>query len=219
MVLNMRYFHIIMFFILSMTMPTTQSFANSPKLPEIVSAAVISGEIPAPFGWRDFCRKYPQECEIKQSEVKKIELTATLWRNLQEINDWANHGIDPVSDMDHWGVPESWDIPTDGKGDCEDFALLKRKALLQYGLPSSVLLMTVVYNRRHEGHAILTVATDHGDFILDNQNDAILGSEQSGYCFIERQSSRNPNIWVRLNDTSDDIIVSSRKNTSNKLSQ
>ena len=215
----MRYVYILIFYILSITVVATQSFANSIRLPLVVSTAITSGEIPAPFGWRDFCRKYPQECEAKQSEVKKIELTANLWRNLQEINDWANHGIDPVSDMAHWGVPESWDIPTDGKGDCEDFALLKRKALLQYGIPSSVLLMTVVYNRRHEGHAILTVATDHGDFILDNQTDEILGSEQSGYRFIERQSSRNPNIWVRLNDTSADIIVSSRKNISNKISQ
>lgn len=215
----MRYIYIISIIILFVLMPTTQSFSSNLKPPMATSAAVISGEIPAPFGWRDFCRKYPQECDVKQSNLPKIELTATLWQNLQEINEWANHGIEPVSDVEHWGVPESWDIPTDGKGDCEDYALLKRKALMRLGLPSSVLLMTVVYNRRHEGHAILTVATDHGDLILDNQTDTILGWDQTGYRFIERQSSRDPNIWVRLNDRADDIIVSSRRDASKKLPQ
>ena len=213
----MRYIYIIIIIFFFVSMPTTQSFSSNLKPPTAISAAVISGEIPAPFGWRDFCRKYPEECDAKKSDQQKIELTPTLWQNLQEINEWANHGIEPVSDMDHWGVPESWDIPTDGKGDCEDYALLKRKALMHLGLPSSVLLMTVVYNRRHEGHAILTVTTDHGDLILDNQTDVILGWDQTGYRFIERQSSRDPNIWVRLNDHADEIIVSSRRDASKKL--
>jgi len=215
----MRYIYIVYIILNFVILPTSPSFSSTLKPPIIVSAEVTTGEIPAPFGWRDFCRKYPQECQVKKAELPKIELTATLWQNLQEINEWANHGIEPVSDVEHWGVAESWDIPTDGKGDCEDYALLKRKALMRLGLPSSVLLMTVVYNRRHEGHAILTVTTDHGDLILDNQTDVILGWDQTGYRFIERQSSRDPNVWVRLNDHSDDIIVSSRKDATKKLPQ
>ncbi len=206
----MGYKFIIKIIIINLAVFTTQSFASPAKFPNFANAAVTLGDIPSPFGWRDFCQKYPRECEEKPPNLPKIELTASVWKSVQEVNEWANHGIEPVSDLDHWGVPESWDIPTDGKGDCEDYALLKRKALMRYGLPASVLLITVVYNRRHEGHAILTVVTDHGDLILDNQTDAILGWDQTGYRFIERQSARSPNIWVRLDDHSEDIVVSSR---------
>ncbi|NBQ40504.1 MAG: hypothetical protein EBU34_12185 [Alphaproteobacteria bacterium] len=50
-----------------------------------------------------------------------------------------------------------------------------------------------------------------GEFILDNQADAIISWEQTGYRFVERQSARNPNIWVRLSDSPAEIIVSSRQ--------
>jgi predicted transglutaminase-like cysteine proteinase len=190
---------------------TTFSYSKDVKLPQIVTAAATIGELSAPFGWRDFCRKYAQECDAQAIGAPYIELTVDNWQILRNINEVVNRDIEPVSDFDHWGVAESWDIPTDGKGDCEDFALLKRKMLIALKLSPSALLMTIVYNRRHEGHAVLTVVTDRGDFILDNQTDAIMGWEQTGYRFVERQSARNPNIWVRLSDSPAEIIVSSRK--------
>jgi len=190
---------------------TTFSFSKDEKLPQVATAAATIGELPAPFGWRDFCRKYAQECDSQTTGAPQIELTAEVWQTLRNINEVVNHDIEPISDFDHWGVAESWDIPTDHKGDCEDFALLKRKMLIALKLSPSALLMTIVYNRRHEGHAVLTVVTDRGDFILDNQADAILSWEQTGYRFVERQSARNPNIWVRLSDSPAEIIVSSRQ--------
>ncbi len=33
--------------------------------------------------------------------------------------------------MDHWGVIEKWSYPEDGYGDCEDYALLKRRMLMR----------------------------------------------------------------------------------------
>ncbi len=48
----------------------------------------------------------------------------------------------------------------DGYGDCEDYALLKRKMLMQAGWPREALLMTVVRDKKGEGHAVLTVKTD-----------------------------------------------------------
>ena len=177
----------------------------------VVTSAATTGELSAPFGWRDFCRKFARECDDQLVGPSYVELTADVWQTLRNVNEAVNRDIQPVSDLEHWGVAESWDIPTDGKGDCEDYALLKRKMLIALKLSPSALLMTIVYNRRHEGHAILTVVTDRGDFILDNQTDTIMGWEQTGYRFIERQSVRNPNIWVRLSDSPADIVVSSRK--------
>jgi len=192
------------------------SVAETTKLPPYVSTAATLGELPAPFGWRNFCEKYRNECTGTKIGPPQTKLTPELWQALNDINQWANHGLESISDMDHWGKAESWDIPTDGKADCEDFALLKRNVLARYGFSPSSLLMTIVYNQRQEGHAILTVVTDRGEFILDNQTDAILGWEKTGYQFVERQSQTNPNLWVRIGEGQDGILVSSRSETEKK---
>jgi len=59
-------------------------------------------------------------------------------------------------------------------GDCEDYQLLKRKLLVEAGLPRRAMRMTVVIDDIDEGHALLTVRTDAGDLILDNKVDAVL---------------------------------------------
>jgi predicted transglutaminase-like cysteine proteinase len=192
-------------------MNATYGISKEAKLPMIVASTEIIGELTPPFGWRDFCRKYSEECDEQLTGLSYIELTPDVWQTLRNVNEAVNQEIQPVSDLEHWGVVESWDIPKDGKGDCEDYALLKRKMLIALKLSPSALLMTIAYNRRHEGHAILTVVTDRGDFILDNQTDTIMGWEHTGYQFIERQSARSPNVWVRLSDSPAEIVVSSKK--------
>ncbi len=211
-----RFTEIFSVFIFINILHTPPSLAETTPLPSKVSAAVTLGELPAPFGWRNFCEKYRKECTDIRIGIPQTKLTPELWQAMNDINQWANHGLESVSDMDHWGKPESWDIPTDGKADCEDFALLKRSVLARYGFTRSSLLMTIVYNQRNEGHAILTVVTDRGEFILDNQTDAILGMEKTGYQFVERQAPSNPNLWVRIGEGQDGILVSSRQEMEKK---
>ena len=90
--------------------------------------------------------------------------------------------------------------PDDGYGDCEDYVLLKRRMLVQVGWPRETLLVTVVRDEKGEGHAVLTVITDEGDYVLDNQNKDILIWSDTGYRFIKRQSQSNPNVWVALGE-------------------
>ena len=102
-----------------------------------------------------------------------------------------------MTDMDHWGVVEKWSYPDDGKGDCEDYVLLKRRMLMQAGWPREALLITVVRDKKGDGHAVLTVKTDKGDFILDNQEETSLLWSETGYRFVKRQSQSNPNAGSR----------------------
>jgi predicted transglutaminase-like cysteine proteinase len=95
-------------------------------------------------------------------------------------------------------VVERWSYPDDGYGDCEDYVLLKRRMLMQLGWPREALLVTVVHNQKNQGHAVLTVTTDKGDYVLDNQNKNVLLWSETGYRFIKRQSHANPNVWVSL---------------------
>ena len=90
--------------------------------------------------------------------------------------------------------------PIDGYGDCEDYVLLKRRMLMQSGWPREALLVTAVRDEKDEGHAVLTVITDKGDYILDNQNKNILLWSETRYRFIKRQSQADPNVWVSLSN-------------------
>jgi predicted transglutaminase-like cysteine proteinase len=153
-----------------------------------------------PFGWAEFCQRYSDECTGDPAEAAPLRLSEAVWHDLEEINGRVNASIEPVSDLDHWGVMDQWDYPLDGRGDCEDYALLKRKILLARGYSQQSLLLTVVRDHGGEGHAVLTVTTDRGDFVLDNQSDAILAWDQTGYRYVKRQSPHNPNLWLAIGE-------------------
>ena len=155
--------------------------------------------VAAPPGWINFCAENPGECSGVPTQPRDAVITLNSWKELNEINRLVNETIQPMSDMHHWGMDDKWSIPTDGYGDCEDFALLKRKMLIEAGWRREALLMTLVKDRqRGEWHAVLTVKSDAGDFILDNKNKAIVLATEAGYRFIRRQSQSDPNTWVSL---------------------
>jgi len=173
--------------------------------------ASIGDATRAPVGWVEFCAHNPSECQGGASEPRDIVLSQTAWRDLLKVNHWVNETIKPMTDMDHWGVIEKWSLPTDGYGDCEDYVLLKRKLLIDAGWPREALLITVVRDRKNEGHAVLTVKTDKGEFILDNQNDNVVAWTETSYRFVKRQSQADPNVWVSLGDTLPAIATASAK--------
>jgi predicted transglutaminase-like cysteine proteinase len=154
-----------------------------------------------PIGWVEFCVEYDPECRTKPSAPRDVVLSGQAWKDLQRINLWVNTNVKPMTDMDHWGVVERWNYPDDGYGDCEDYVLQKRKMLLQAGWPREALLITVVRDKNGDGHAVLTVKTDKGEYILDNQNDTIVLWGDTGYRFVKRQAQSDPNVWVALGDT------------------
>ena len=162
----------------------------------------------APIGWIDFCVRYKPECDTQPSLPRDIVLTPQAWSDMTKVNGWVNDNIKPVTDLDHWGVVERWDYPDDGYGDCEDYVLLKRRMLTQAGWPREALLITVVRDKKNEGHAVLTVKTDKGEFIMDNQTQEILPWFRTGYRFVTRQSQSDPNTWVALGEPRGPATVS-----------
>ncbi len=153
-----------------------------------------------PIGWVEFCAEHVSECKVAPSEPRSVVLSLRLWRDLVRINQAVNANIRPMTDLEHYGVVEKWAYPDDGYGDCEDYVLLKRRMLMEAGWPREALLITVVRETSGDGHAVLTVRTDRGDFVLDNQNEAIVLWSESGYRFVKRQSQSDPNVWVSLGD-------------------
>jgi predicted transglutaminase-like cysteine proteinase len=161
-------------------------------------SAATRGRASPPPAFLAFCSRHPSECARSGPATRSVQLTPDRLRELQEVNSHVNWTISEMSDMDHHGREDVWSIPTDGRGDCEDFALLKRKLLIQRGWPSAALLMTVVATASGEGHAVLTVVTSSGDLILDNKTSRVALWSQTGYLFFTRLSQDNPRLWVAI---------------------
>ena len=153
-----------------------------------------------PIGWIEFCATHSAECVTTPTTPRDVVLTAKAFNDLVRVNKWVNDAIKPMTDLEHWGVIEKWSYPDDGYGDCEDYVLLKRRLLISAGWPREALLITVVRDKKDEGHAVLTVKTDRGEFILDNQADDVLPWSNTGYRFVKRQSQHDPNVWVAIGD-------------------
>jgi predicted transglutaminase-like cysteine proteinase len=153
-----------------------------------------------PIGWVEFCAEHPVECRVSPSSPRDVVLGNKAWTDLVRINKWVNDNVKPMTDLEHWGVVEKWSYPDDGYGDCEDYVLLKRRMLMEAGWPREALLITVVREKNGNGHAVLTVKTDKGEFILDNQEERILLWSETSYRYVKRQSQSDPNRWVALGD-------------------
>ncbi|MDB5544660.1 MAG: Transglutaminase family protein cysteine peptidase [Hyphomicrobiales bacterium] len=151
-----------------------------------------------PMGWADFCYRYKTECNAGPMSPRDVDATTSNLNFIDLINRMVNQQVEPKSDADHWNVVDRWDLPTDGLGDCEDYALLKRKILIDAGLPRQALLLTIVRDEMDEGHAVLTVKTTRGDIILDNMNDDIKLWSRTKYRFVKRQSQEDQNVWVNI---------------------
>ncbi|MBK8008112.1 MAG: transglutaminase-like cysteine peptidase [Rhizobiales bacterium] len=163
-----------------------------------------------PIGWVQFCEARPWEYNVSRMEPRDVQFTTQAKRELERVNRFVNERIKPLTDLEHYGVVERWTYPEDGYGDCEDYVLLKRRMLMQLGWPRSALLITVVRDKKGEGHSVLTVRTDKGEFILDNQVEEVLPWADTGYRYIKRQAQHDPNLWVSLGDDRPTPFVAAR---------
>jgi predicted transglutaminase-like cysteine proteinase len=159
-----------------------------------------------PIGHYEFCQTYRSECRAGARRAA-AKVTEFGWSMVREINAAVNHDIAPMTDKDLHGRDEYWSYP-DGAGDCEDFVLVKRKKLMEKGFSAGDLLITVVRKPDGEGHAVLTVRSTEGDFILDNLNDEVKLWTTTPYRFLKRQASFHAGRWVSI-ENGDAVMVSS----------
>lgn len=158
----------------------------------------LHGSTDAPIGHIKFCHYHPVECRNDNQGDAEAILTTQRWKELQAVNQEVNLAVKPVSDQVQYNTIELWTYPASGKGDCEDYVLLKKRKLIELGWPANALLITVVRDENDEGHAVLTVRTHRGDLILDNKHSRILAWHNTPYTFIKRQSAFNPRNWDSL---------------------
>jgi len=153
----------------------------------LTSVASAQTRVHAPLGFQLMCLKNPSQCEA--GGASSIAATNDVMAKIRRVNVAVNNSITPKADgrIDVWTVNAS-------AGDCEEYVLAKRAALIKEGLPSSSLRIAYV-KANGVGHAILVVKTDNGDFVLDNLSSAVRPLARSGYRIIEEMSA-DPDVWT-----------------------
>ena len=112
----------------------------------------------------------------------------------ETIHSKVNFNTEYRTDLKQYGVPEFWAMA--GKfGDCEDYALSKRNALLNAGWSKDKLGLCVCYTASNEGHCVLWVDTDKGSFILDNNYDFPMKPSELPYKW---ESMLCDGVWLQL---------------------
>jgi predicted transglutaminase-like cysteine proteinase len=159
-----------------------------------------------PIGHYEFCKAHPAECSIEVALTEPVTLDDHAWSVINRINAYVNDVIKPMNDYDIYGRDEKWAYPTQF-GDCEDYVLLKRRFLIEKGVSPSNALITVVRKPDGEGHAVLTIRTDKGDFVLDNLTDRVRNWNRTSYTYLKRQAPTDPGRWVSITG-SRNIMVS-----------
>ncbi len=136
-----------------------------------------------------------------------VKLTPRTWAQLSSVNRRINRKITPRADGNSRGV-DVWSV-SGNTGDCEDYALQKRRELIRMGWPSHSVLMTVAEHPRYGTHAVLVARTNNGDFVLDNLRKRVVPWNRVGYRWKKRQSQSDPSKWVRLSGGSTRIAAAS----------
>lgn len=154
--------------------------AAAPADPAFLPGGAPIGASPAP--WLRFCAQDPSGRACRAPPVRAV-LTDARRAEL----DWVQRDVHSriIQRPDPDSVGDDWRLLADGEaGDCEDIALTKRQELIERGWPAGALRPAICYAWAQplggpEVHAVLTVETTQGTFVLGNLSDEVQPWEQS----------------------------------------
>lgn len=152
----------------------------------IAFAAPANAASSVPLGFQVLCLQHPEECQGGGSA--SVSLTEALLSTIERVNTQVNRSIRPQDDRggDVWTVGAS-------SGDCEDYVLSKRRALINAGVPASSLRIAHV-KAQGVDHAILVVKTDASDLVLDNLVSNVTLLQETRYKVLA-VSGADPMVW------------------------
>ena len=133
------------------------------------------------------------------ADYVRIDLDGPSMAMLKAVNNRVNRGLIADTDARVYQANDYWEAPAltrGARGDCEDFALVKRRLLIAQGIPAAALSLAIVRTRYNEDHAVLVVATRQGDFVLDNLAFKVKPWQKTGYDWVSRQAPGDDLGWV-----------------------
>lgn len=156
----------------------------------------VGKSVGAPAGFVGVCERYFWACD-KGAVTSKASAGRTF-ALAQRVNRAVNRQVREIADERQYNRQEYWALPTAYGGDCEDFALLKKRELIRHGIAAEDLLIATVLDRQRRAHAVLVLRTTQGDFVLDNLTNRILHWSDTGYSFLRMQDPRAPERWIAV---------------------
>jgi predicted transglutaminase-like cysteine proteinase len=179
----------------------SMALSNASGMPASVQELFDARPETAPIAFVKFCLEHSAQCESRGA-AQRISLTNDAWEEIAAVNATVNRRIRPDADKG----PFDWSLDTNF-GNCNDYAVQKRQALIQLGYPMSALSLTATMTPSGVGHLILTIRTDRGDFVLDNLRSSIVAWNRTGYRMLKRQSAADPQSWVSVATFNPDMRV------------
>jgi predicted transglutaminase-like cysteine proteinase len=173
--------------------------ARNRSVPESTSLTPIVEASPtlAPFQHVRFCLRYPSDCKSNPTENERIDLDAQTTELLKRVNQSVNMSIIPTPKSYGSNLGDGWTIAPD-MGDCNDYAVTKRHELLENGLPSKALRLSVVKTASGIGHLVLVVVTTKGDIVMDNLTEVIRPWQSTDYHWLKIQSATDSKFWYEI---------------------
>lgn len=149
----------------------------------------------APLAFVKFCQRYPGECRKPRMVFRggSIKLNTERYISLIDINRRVNVSIRPEANL-RGVIGEEW-IINPSSGDCNDYAVSKKRQLRARGWPEHALFLSEVVTTWGEHHLVLVVRTDKGDLILDNMTGAIRQVSLTSYQWVRAQKPGSPMSW------------------------
>ncbi len=140
------------------------------------------------------------------ADYVRIDMNARNAGIVRAVNDQVNRIMRGATDEQVYHVADYWNAPdlvAGVRGDCEDFALEKRRLLIQNGIPAAAISIAIVRTRLGDEHAVLIVSSWQGDYVLDNLQYDVRPWRKSGYTWISRQGPADDLGWVSLAPAND----------------
>ena len=145
----------------------------------------------APLAHVRFCMERPADCEAGTAAASLDDDALPI---LDRVNREVNRRIRPLAKRSTIG---RWEVAP-ARGDCNDFAVTKRHALIARGLPAGALRLAVARTSWGEGHLVLVAKTSAGDYVLDNLSNRLRPWDATGHAYSKIQSSSDPAGWVSV---------------------
>lgn len=155
----------------------------------------LASRVAAPVAASDLCARYAWACKPSK---RTIGDTAGMMNVANDVNRAVNRRVRSVDDLSQYRKKDFWSLPSNRGGDCEDVALLKKRELIQRGIPADRLLIATVHSRKIGPHAVLVLRMEDGDKVLDSLNSRIKPWHQTGYTFLRVQNPKALNSWVSV---------------------
>lgn len=152
----------------------------------------LKGPTSAPTGAKGLCSRYSWACSHSGEQNPSGALS---FKTMKTLNRNINRKYREISDKSQYGVEEYWALLTKKGGDCEDFALSKKKAFIERGAVPESLLVATVLDRQRNAHAVLVLLTDQGDYVFDNLTSTVKRWNKTGYFFLRIQDPEAPWKW------------------------